>query len=409
MMISLFILFVFIVAVCSVEVVDALSSASSSASASASASAPSSSQQILVIGSTGGTGLRALRGLLDSGYKPSQIRVLTRSPEKPLVQSLSKKGFVICKGDLDWNDNDNDNDNDNKKENENETKKKQIQAALQGCCGYYVHSTSSDTKQLDRVEVSRAINLRNALLDISSSTNSNNFWVVYNSAAGENKHGVKRIQQKHDVESVFLKASNNIIKFTSLRANLFMEELWKRYTRPSVLEKGMYTIGTQATRKIYLTSVRDMGHLAGKILKNNNNNDNDNGNNTSTYKNYDGRIINVAGDVLTAPQIAQKFSKAQGSECIHKDSKLLRFLSFFFFRELYQIIRFYRRSTETTDIQKLKEEFNYDDDVEVLEAAEEKTTILTDFETFLEETEWGNRKLAYDDFSNADRVLGLQI
>ena len=172
-------------------------------------------RQILTIGATGGTGVRALRGLLDVGYNPSNIRILTRSPGKPLVKSLAKLGFIIYEGDLDWSD---DNDDDHM----TNTKKQNIQKALEGCSGCYIHSLSSDTKQLDRGEVSRAINLCSVIENTSPTLSK--IQMVYNSAVGEASHGVERIQQKHDVETVFFEANANI-KLTSLRANLFMEGL----------------------------------------------------------------------------------------------------------------------------------------------------------------------------------------
>ena len=87
----------------------------------------------------------------------------------------------------------------------------------------------------------------------------------YNSAAAEPSHRVTRIAQKHEVEDVF-DAESNFIAVTHLRANLFMEELWKQYTRPSILKKGKYPFAVPPTRDVYLTSVRDMGRLAGCIL-----------------------------------------------------------------------------------------------------------------------------------------------
>ena len=46
------------------------------------------SAKVLVVGASGGTGSRALRGLLDVGYKPNQLRVLTRNPMKPSLSPL---------------------------------------------------------------------------------------------------------------------------------------------------------------------------------------------------------------------------------------------------------------------------------------------------------------------------------
>lgn len=312
---------------------------------------------ILVVGATGGTGLRALQGLLDVGYEAPQIRVLSRNLDKPVVVALRERlGFQTCQANLD------------------DGPSEELDEAVSGCVGCYIHSTSSDTRKLDTGEAERARTLATAIdanTDPSSSCH-----VVYNSAAGEPDHGVERIRQKQDVERVFTDNFPNV-PFTSLRANLFMEELWKHYTRPSIL-KGKFPFSTPSERLIYLTSVRDMGRLAGTCLSQ--------GSSTA------GRTINVAGDVLTAGSVADAFAKAQKSPCVHSTGRFMAFLTRLFFRDLYEQIRFYRRSTETTDIQSLKEEF---------------PRLLTDFDTFLDETDWGNQELTFENFMEVDRMEGM--
>ena len=61
-----------------------------------------------------------------------------------------------------------------------------------------MHSTAGDTKQLDTGEVTRAQHLAAELRREGSVRH-----VVFNSAAAEPSHGVKRIAQKHAVEAVF--------------------------------------------------------------------------------------------------------------------------------------------------------------------------------------------------------------
>ena len=125
-----------------------------------------------------------------------------------------------------------------------------------GCTGCYIHATGGDTAELDTLEVSSAQNLCNALhTDVKS--------IIYNSSAAAKDHGVARIQQKHDVEIIL--SERRGCHVTSLRANLFDEELWKEYTRPEIL-KGRYPLPCNRRKKTYLTSVRDMGRLAGTII-----------------------------------------------------------------------------------------------------------------------------------------------
>ena len=163
------------------------------------AAASVANAKVLVVGASGGTGSRALRGLLDVGYSPASLRVLTRDVSKPSLAPLRELGIELYAGDL------------------------EDPATLVGvgasCSGCYVHSTAGDTKKLDTGEVVRAQNLVQALAADGSVKQ-----LAYNSAAAEPTHGVKRIAQKHAVEDVFSAA----LPSTHLRANLFMEELWKR-------------------------------------------------------------------------------------------------------------------------------------------------------------------------------------
>jgi hypothetical protein len=294
---------------------------------------------------------------LDVGYKPEQLRVLTRNVTK--AELLRQQfGFDTVVGNLDSDD--------------GELNK----SFANGCIGCYIHSASSDTKKLDTKEVYRATNLCKILLK----NNIRN--IVFHSAAGEKEHGVQRIQQKHDVEQVFM--VHNDLFFTSLRANLLMEELWKGYIRPSIL-KGKFPFMVPSSRPIYLTSVRDMGRLAGTILSMQHAQMPSKRtavpvaaiNNTMNH-----RILNVAGDVLTPKGIAEAFAAEQGSPCMHSESRIFALLVRLFFPDLFEIVRFYRKSRESTDIDELKQEF---------------PGLLSTFSTFLSETHWSDRERSFQD------------
>ena len=307
--------------------------------------------KVLVVGASGSTGLRAIQGLLDVGFKPFQLQIMTRNSHKPKMKQMKQLGFGIVEGDL------------------------QDPASLQdlgkGCTGCYIHGTGSDTAELDTSEVSSAEILSSALhKDITS--------IVYNSAAAAKNHGVFRIQQKHDIEQV-LSSTAGGRHFTSLRANIFMEELWKEYTRPNILD-GQYPLPVHRWRHLYFTSVRDMGRLAGRTILLDQQQDATNNSKDSSI-----RIINVAGDCLTGPQIAKAYAKAQGSKCRHyNNSKEMR-KTRETFPDLYEQIQFLQTSQEKTDIKSLKKEY---------------PGLLDTFEEFLEDTRWGDRHRTFDNFSD---------
>ena len=305
---------------------------------------PSADAKVLVVGASGGTGARAIRGLLDVGFKPAQLRVLTRNPQKAALAPLRQAGVELLGADLDDS------------------------ASLEGvgasCTGCYVHSTAGDTKELDTGEVVRAQKLAQALSRADSSVQ----HLVFNSAAAEPGHGVRRIEQKHAVEAAFNAELGR--PTTHLRANLFMEELWKNYTRPPIL-KGAYPFSLPPTRPVYLTSVRDMGRLAGAYL-------------IAQPPPAGGETINIASDVLTPPQMAAAFAAAQGTPCVHKQARVLRLIARLFLPDLYEVIQFYRTSTEMTNVLSLEMQY---------------PGLLTPFAAFLEETGWGNVSATYEDLA----------
>jgi len=347
------------------------------ASVTAAASSPPRGP-ILVVGATGSTGFRAIKGLLDVGYKPRQIRLLTRNANSDKCKSLKKAGFQVVEADLD-------------EEDASRLKRKGI---TRGCVGCYVHSTTSDTAELDTGEVRRAQILASIIVEGRKDRSNSIRHVVYNSAAAQENHGVKRIAQKHSVEKVFgdavrdyndsLGGGNNCNKktmsFTSLRAWLFMEELWKSYTRPQILS-GTYPLPVPGWRKIYLVSVRDLGRLAGFIISHD-----AVASNSCTPSSSCVRTINVAGDYISAKDIAKAFAVAQGSACYHHNPRMLTLKAWWSFPELYDQIRFFNTFSETTDVNELRSEY---------------PGLLTSFEEFLKETQWSDEKRTFEDFSDS--------
>lgn len=299
---------------------------------------------ILVVGATGTTGIRAIQGLLDVGWKATQIRLVTRDVNKPNICHLRDDfGFDVVQADLEV--------------------PLTLEGVSNGCTGCYIHSTSSDTPELDLKEVERAQNLCAALSEQNSVRH-----VVYNSAASLPTCAVKRVHQKHGVEKVFQQSS---LSFTSLRANLFMEELWKPYTRPNIL-KGKYPLPANRKKGLYLTSVRDMGRLAGKILM------------EDESSSQVSATINVASDYLTGLEIAQAYSKAQRTNCNYIRPRLMEWKAWFQNPELHGQILFIQKDTEVTDISKLKKQY---------------PNMLTSFADFLSETHWGDEERAFADFA----------
>ena len=69
---------------------------------------------------------------------------------------------------------------------------------------------------------------------------------------------------------------------------------------------------------------------------------------------------------------------------MHKRARLLRLIARLFLPDLFEVIQFYRTSTETTDVAALEAAF---------------PGLLTPFATFLEETGWADAEATYDDLA----------
>mmetsp|Transcript_34398 Transcript_34398/g.83498 ORF Transcript_34398/g.83498 Transcript_34398/m.83498 type:complete len:277 (+) Transcript_34398:89-919(+) len=253
----------------------------------------SSRETVLVVGATGGTGKQVLNGLVESGLEPKNIRVLSRNASK--LKLLDEQGFGTVQADLNNDDS--------------------LANAVKGCSGCYLHATVGDTKEVDSNEVSAARKLGTVI-----SSQETPVHVVYNSAEGEEDLMGSRKQQKREVEDLF-QTEFPSIGFTSLRSNFFMDEFWKKFTRPGILA-GKFSFCVPPDTPITLTAVADMGFVAGKCLQ-------------STNKPAKNRIINVAGDVLTPVQIAAAFAKCQGTPCQHSRGTMMAIVARLFFQSLW--------------------------------------------------------------------------
>ena len=163
--------------------------------------------KVLLIGVTGGTGGNAVKGFLDVGV--TNLRAITRKIDffRPSLSKLSDAGVELVEANLDDEDS--------------------LVAAFAGISAVYCHATAADSTKPDPLEIERAHRLARA----AQKADIKHF--VYNSAGGADRNsGIGHIEQKYKVEQIFKQAG---LPTTFLRACLFMEEFWKKYTRPSIL------------------------------------------------------------------------------------------------------------------------------------------------------------------------------
>lgn len=295
--------------------------------------------KVLLIGVTGGTGQNVVKGLLEQNV--TNLHVLTRKIDlgRSHLSQLSRMGVELVEADLD-----------------DETS---LRKAFAGVSSVYCHALARDTAKPDPQEIERAKRVAQA----AKQANIGHF--VYNSAGGvERNSRVSHIEQKFRVEQI-LKQTN--LPTTMLRACLFMEEFWKSYTRPSIL-KGSFSFSIQPDKPLHLVTTKDMGRVAAYVMKH--------------PSQYIGRAIELAGDVLTPKQMAEKFSTVQGNLVVYKEVPPWIFL-LLFRKSLFDLIQWYRKEGYQANVPYLRDE--------------EFPGLLTTFQEFLEETHWANPELTYKD------------
>ena len=294
--------------------------------------------KVLLIGVTGGTGGNVVKGFLEQGV--TNLRAITRKIDlnRPSLAKMNDAGVELVEANLDDEDS--------------------LAPAFAGVSAVYCHATSADSAKPDPQEVERA----KRVAQVAKKADIKHF--VYNSAGGADRNsGISHIEQKYKVEQVLKNAG---LPTTMLRACLFMEEFWKKYTRPSIL-KGVFPFSIQPDKPIHLITTKDMGRVAAYVIKN--------------PSKYIGQEIELAGDVLTPNQMTEAFSNAQGIPVVYKETPAWIFL-LLFRKELFDLIQWYRTKGYQADVQRLREE--------------EFPGLLTTFSEFLEETNWANQELTYE-------------
>jgi nucleoside-diphosphate-sugar epimerase len=103
------------------------------------------------------------------------------------------------------------------------------------------------------------------------------------------------MKQKAAVEAVLRDPSFGL-RTTFIRPAMFMEEWWKHYTRPGILQ-GTLTLALPRDRPLQLTAVRDVGYAAAEALR--------------TPGRAGSSAFELAGDELTPTAMADAFAAAQ--------------------------------------------------------------------------------------------------
>jgi uncharacterized protein YbjT (DUF2867 family) len=220
---------------------------------------------IAVTGATGQQGGAVARRLLDRGWK---VRALTRDPGNSTALALAGAGAELAPGDMD--------------------SRAQLEAAFQGVYGVF----SVQNFWLPGVGAAGEVRQGKNVVDAAKSSGVSHF--VYTSVGAAHRGmGQAHFTSKWEIER-YIQASG--LPYTIMRPVMFMDNYnWQR----AGITNGIFTgFGLRPDKGVQLIAVEDIGVFASLVFEN--------------PQTYLGQTIELAGDELTEPQIAETLAQVIG-------------------------------------------------------------------------------------------------
>jgi uncharacterized protein YbjT (DUF2867 family) len=220
---------------------------------------------ILVMGITGQQGGAVARHLLAKGWT---VRGLSRDLSKPAVAALRAAGAEVVQGAIE--------------------DRGSLDAALTRVYGVF----SVQNFWLPGVGVEGEIRQGKAVADAARAANVQHF--VYSSVGGADRNsGVPHFESKWQIEQ-HIRALG--LPATIFRPVAFMENYY--WTRPQILNGGFSGFPLRPDKTLQLIAVDDIGAFVALAFEN--------------PQEFIGKSIEIAGDELTEPQIAETFARVIG-------------------------------------------------------------------------------------------------
>lgn len=221
---------------------------------------------VVVAGATGQQGGAVARHLLAAGWP---VRALTRDPEGPAARTLAENGASVVPGDL--------------------ADRFSLDRALDGAYGVF----SVQVFWPPSVGVEGEILHGKNLADAAKASGVKHF--VYSSVGGADRNsGVAHFESKWRIEQ-HIRALG--LPATILRPVFFMENFFFPNFRGPILE-GTLNWELRPDTRLALVAVDDIGAFAALALE--------------RPDEFIGRAIEIGGDELTPPEVAERFSEAIG-------------------------------------------------------------------------------------------------
>jgi uncharacterized protein YbjT (DUF2867 family) len=226
---------------------------------------------VLVIGATGQQGGATARHLLE---RDRTVRALVRDPASPAAMALRRAGADLVAGDLD--------------------DPTSLRAAMEGAHGVFLVLTMMAGPRISPEGVVAEERRGRAVADLARHSGIEH--LVYSSLNGASaRSGIPYYESKARIEEHIHALG---VPATILRPVSFMDN-FATYNRP-VLHDGelVVNLAVRPELPMQLISVRDIGAFAAIAF--------------DRPDQYLGRTVEIAGDVLTPPQIAETFGRACG-------------------------------------------------------------------------------------------------
>lgn len=279
-----------------------------------------SDKTIVVTGATGQQGGAAARHLLDQGWR---VRALTRDPESAAAQALAAAGAEVVSGNM--ND------------------RASLDQAFAGAYGVF----SVQNFWLPDVGAAGEVRQGKIVADAARAAGVSHF--VYTSVGGaERQTGLSHFDSKWQIEEYVRSLG---LPSTILRPVFFMENLTSPMMGP---RDGVLANALKPSTSLQMIAVDDIGFFAALAF--------------GRPQEFVGKAIELAGDSLTMPQVAEAMTRATGQPVS------------FFEVPLEQVASF---SQETADMMAWFNDHGYEADIAALRRQHPG---LQTFETFLRKT-----------------------
>jgi uncharacterized protein YbjT (DUF2867 family) len=275
---------------------------------------PEHNAPVLVIGATGQQGGATARHLLERNWP---VRALVRHPDSPAASALQQAGASLVAGDLD--------------------DKASLRTAMAGAHGVFLVLTMMAGPRISPEGVIAEERRGKAVADIASESGIGH--LVYSSINGADaRSGIPYYESKARIEE-HIRALG--LPATILRPVSFMDN-FATYNRP-VWQDGelVISLAVRPELPVQLISVRDIGAFAAIAF--------------GRPGQFLGRTVEIAGDILTPPQIAGAFCRACGLPARFRQTPIEQVRAFD--PQLAQMFSFFNEHpAELTDLPALRAE-----------------------------------------------------